>query len=193
MVRGSFASVFALALAAGAAASALAGPLPAAKTAHDRAAWRALLHWPAGCEQGWRESHGSGAGLSVEPAGNGGQLVLVDCDLAAYQGNTVFFLLDAAHHATGPLAFQVYEDPGNGHPRLKRETVILGVLTWARGSGVLTVFDKFRGPADCGVYSRFQLHDGRFVLIEARAKTACDGKPPFDPRRWPALPVPRPS
>src|SRR5258708_30954674 len=102
MVRGSFASVFALALAAGAAASALAGPLPAAKTAHDRAAWRALLHWPAGCEQGWRESHGSGAGLSVEPAGNGGQLALLGRDPPAYPGNTVVFFLDAAHPPTPP-------------------------------------------------------------------------------------------
>ncbi len=182
-------AVAVLALAVGASV-ALAGPLPGTASAHDRAAWRAILHWPSGCEQSWRLTHAIGAGVDIEPAGASGQLVTVSCYLGAYQGDALLFLIDPAKKTIGPLPLQMYRDPGNGHPRLTRETEILGILGFTRTTGILAVFDEFRGLGDCGIYSRYRLDGSRLVLIEAPAKTACDGKPPVTPQSWPKLPVP---
>jgi hypothetical protein len=92
---------------------------------------------------------------------------------------------------TGPLVLDVYIDPGNGHPVLRKDTAVLGVLEFDQATGTLTVFDKARGLGDCGIYSRYRLTGRRLVLIEARSKTACNGKPPLDPARWPKLPLSR--
>jgi Protein of unknown function (DUF1176) len=176
-------------LAAVAAAPAQAGPLPGAKTARDRAAWRAILHWPKSCEQGWQTgSHPPVAGVDLWPRSGGERLVAVTCFLGAYQGTTRFYLLDTSRRATS-LAFHVYYDPGSGKPTPIREQEILGVPVFTPRTGSLSVFDKARGPGDCGIYSTFRLSGARFVPVETHARTRCDGKPPYDPKRWPKLPL----
>src|SRR5207247_219198 len=79
--------------------------------------------------------------------------------------------------------------PG-GKPTPRRETQILGLTSFTPKTGDFTVFDKFRGPGDCGIYSAFALHGNALEPVEARAKVACDGKGPYDPARWPKLPLP---
>ncbi len=169
----------------GAAASA---SLPGVSTAHDRAAWRAILHWPTSCEQGWKATASPGAGMQLMKANGNLKLVAIECYPGAYQGDALLYLASPARKPVGPLKLQVYEDPGNGHVRLTTATTILGVLDFARATGTLTVLDKFRGLGDCGVFSTYRLEGSRLVLIEARAKTACNGKPPFSPERWRKLP-----
>ncbi len=88
--------------------AALAGPLPGAATAGDRAAWRSILHWPGSCEAGWRATGTQGAGIAL----------------------------------MSPV-------------------------------------------------STFRLAGDRFLPAGTRAKTACDGKPPYDPARWPRLATPK--
>lgn len=166
-----------------------ADTFPGTKTKADRAKWRAILHWPASCESSWRQV-GSFAGIVTWKTADGRRLVEVSCILGAYQGTFMLYLVDADKKAVGPLALHIYEDPGTGKPRPKRLTQILGTASFVPKTGVFTVFDKFRGPGDCGVFSTFKLTGGRFVPTEARAKLACDGKPPFDPARWPKLPLP---
>ncbi len=166
-----------------------AARLPAATSAGDRAAWRAILHWPSQCEGGWRATGSPGAGIELMPAGASGELVAVECFPGAYQGDAILYLVKTATRSSGPLRLEVYVDPGNGHPRLRPATVILGVLNFTAASRTLTVFDEYRGLGDCGIFSRYRLERGRFVLVEARAKSACNGKPPFSPERWPKLPV----
>jgi 4-amino-4-deoxy-L-arabinose transferase-like glycosyltransferase len=161
-------------------------PLPAAT---DRAAWRSLLHWPESCESAWKATGTTGAGLSLYPA-RPGTLVAVQCAPGAYQGDAMLFLVGGEGRIAGPLVADLYRDPGNGRPRLGKATVVLGELRFDRATSTLTVFDKARGIGDCGIYSRYRLAGGRLALIEARAKTDCDGKPPFDPTRWPKLPSP---
>ncbi len=178
-----------LALAASATA---APPLPGTKTAKERAAWRAILHWPSQCEQDWRTGgHPDNAGVELWQAPGGKHLVAVTCYLAAYQWTSTFYLVDSKRHATGPLSFHIYEDLGNGTPTLQRETKVLGVTLYTPKTRILSIFDKARGPGDCGIYSSFKLVGDRLPYV-ARAKTACDGKPPYDPRRWPKLPLPKP-
>jgi hypothetical protein len=179
-----------VAAALAAAVGATAAPLPAAKTSHDRAAWRSILHWPKTCEQGWVSTATPGSGIDLTPAGAAGVLVAVECFPGAYQGDAMLYLARSRSQTTGPLVFQVYEDPGNGHPHLVRATTILGVLTFSKSTGTLIVLDKYAGLGGCGIYSTYRLESGRFVLAAARSKPDCDGKQPYAPQRWPKLPVP---
>jgi uncharacterized protein DUF1176 len=179
-------------LAVAGASSAASGSLPGTKTAADRAAWRTILHWPTVCESTWRiAGTDAGAGIVVWPTASGKRLVEVDCSLGAYQGTAMFFLTTTDRHATGPLAFRIYRDPGSGRPRATRATELLGIFDFTPTTGRFVVFDKFRGPGDCGLFSTFRLVGSSFVPTEVRAKVACDGKPPYDPSKWPRLPVPK--
>jgi uncharacterized protein DUF1176 len=171
-------------------ATAQARPLPGVQTRADRAAWHWLLRWPASCERSWAKTGASGAGIQTWPAGHGVHLVAVRCFVGAYQGVSMLYLLPARGSAGSPLPFRIYVDRGDGVPRVQRTTAVLGVLSFHPRSGRLAVFDKARGIGDCGIYSVFGLRARVFVPVEARAKTACDGKPPFEPTRWPKLPLP---
>lgn len=177
-----------------AATAALAvAPPPGTQTPKDRAAWRAILHWPQSCEKDWRSTGNNFAsGIWVSPPDRSGKrLVGVTCYYGAYQGVSMLYLLRAGQKATGPLSMHIYEDPGSGKPAAKRLTRILGNLDFVPRTGRLVVFDKGRGLGDCGIFSVFKLTGDRFVPVEARAKLKCDGKG-GDPSRWPKLPLPSP-
>lgn len=168
-----------------------ADSLPGTKTAKDRADWRAILHWPTGCEKDWHlAGNTSAAGIVLHASAGGRRLVEVSCYLGAYQGTAMLYLVRPAFRPAGPLTLQIYVDPGSGVPTARTTTRLLGVLSFTPRTGQLVVFDKARGIGDCGIYSVFKLTGNRFVPTVARAKTKCDGKPPFDPRRWPKLPLP---
>jgi hypothetical protein len=167
-----------------------AAAFPGTTTRRDRAAWRSLLHWPASCERSWTAGGTPGAGIASWRAAAGARLVAVDCFLGAYQGVSILYLAGPGRQAAGPLRLRLYVDEGNGRPTARSETSVLGALSFDPGSRRLTVFDKARGLGDCGIYSVLRLRAGAFVPVESRAKTACDGRPPFDPRRWPRLPSP---
>lgn len=175
----------ALLVAALAGTAAAAGPFPGTKTAKDRAAWRAILKWPAGCEREWQSTSPDFAGVSTWQAG-ARKLVMVDCFLGAYQGTQVIYLVDAAKHKVGPMRLHLYVDTGNGKATPAYRTQILGIANFNPSTKRLVVLDKARGLGDCGFYSVFRLAGDRFVPVESRAKLACDGKG-ADPPRWPKL------
>lgn len=170
--------------------AAAASPFPGTKTAKDRAAWRAILHWPASCEREWQTTQPDFAGISTWNAG-ARKLVMVDCFLGAYQGVQMIYLVDSAKKVVGPARLHIYVDTGNGKPTLRYQTRILGVANFDPKTNRLVVFDKARGIGDCGFFSVFKLVGDRFLPVEARAKLACDGKG-ADPSRWPKLPTPAP-
>jgi Protein of unknown function (DUF1176) len=184
--------VFALAAVAVPSALAAGAGLPGTKTAKDRAAWRARVHWPAACEESWRSSGNPGiAGVSVWKLNAAVRLVEVSCSLGAYQGTEMLYFArtdDATRRP--PISLLIYEDSGTGKPTAKRRTLILGTMAFSLRTRQLNVLDKFRGAGDCGISSTFALEDDVFVPITVRAKLACNGKPPFDPARWPKLPLP---
>ncbi len=182
--------VVAVAMLAFAATAVGAQPLPGTKTKADRDAWRAMLDWPSSCERDWRTTGMPGAGLRAWKTSDGRRLVEVSCYFGAYQGVVMLYLVDLDRRVTGPLALRGYQDPGSGKLRPAKLTKILGYLVFAPKTGILTVFEKFRGLADCGLFSTFRLDGDAFTTVSVRAKTACNGKPPFDPTRWPKLPLP---
>jgi hypothetical protein len=158
--------------------------LPETTTAKDRAAWRAILRWPESCERSWDGTPGAGVGSW---RAGGGRLVGVDCTLGAYQGTSLLYLVGAHRSVAGPLRVSIYRDLGAGVPTAIRTSLVLGTLSFAHGR--LSVVDKARGVGDCGIYTVFELADGRLQQVDTRAKTSCDGKPPYDPARWPRLPL----
>jgi hypothetical protein len=181
-------TLVAVAAAIAASSAAAAGPLPGTTTGKDRAAWRAILHWPTQCERDWQTGHPPTSGVQVWRLASGKRLVGVTCILGAYQGTQRLYLVDANRKVT-PLAFHIYEDPGTGKPTAMRKVEILGVLDFAAATGKLELFDKARGIGDCGIYSVFHFNGTAFVPVVTRAKVACDGKSGGGPTRWPKLPL----
>jgi Protein of unknown function (DUF1176) len=172
-------------------ASATAAPpggFPGTKTAKDRAEWRAALHWSRACERDFGKAQY--AGIVVYATGTPKWLVAVTCTPGAYQGTQLLYLVDRGLNRIGPIPLHAYRDPGNGKPRVTRERQVLGTISFNRGTSRLVVLDKFRGAGDCGILSIFKLQKQRFYPLAVRAKVKCDGKPPFDPFRWPLLPLP---
>jgi hypothetical protein len=167
-----------------------ASPFPGTKTTADRTEWRKLLHWPSACENDWRRGREPYSGIVLQPTATVRWFVQAVCIQGAYQSTQLLYLVDRGLHAVGPISLHTYRDPGNGNPKLVRERYILGTLEFNPRTGRLVVFDKFRGIGDCGIYSVFQLKKTYFIPRAIRAKLNCNGKPPFDPKRWPSLPAP---
>jgi hypothetical protein len=182
--------VIALLLAAPASAVSPGG-FPGTKTAADRAEWRTTLKWSRSCERDWARAHAGSAGIVVYPTGTPTWLVAVTCSPGAYQGTHLLFLVDRGLNSTGPIPLHAYRDLGKGKPRPTRATRVLGTIDFNRVTSRLVVIDKFRGAGDCGILSVFRLQKDRFYPLAVRAKLNCDGKGPFDPFRWPLLPLPQ--
>ena len=176
-------------LLSGSASAAPPGGFPGTKTAKDRAEWRSALHWSGACERDFGKARY--AGVVVYATGTPKWLVAITCTPGAYQGSQLLYLVDRGLNRIGPIPLHVYRDPGNGKPRPTRTTMILGTISFNRGTSRLVVLDKFRGAGDCGILSIFRLQKQRFYPLAVRAKVGCDGKPPFDPFKWPLLPRPQ--
>jgi Protein of unknown function (DUF1176) len=168
-----------------------AGSFPGTKTAGDRAEWRSALDWARSCERDWERAHPASAGILVYPTGTPRWLVAVTCTPGAYQGTQLLYLVDRGLNSIGPIPLHAYRDRGRGKPRQTLETKILGTIDFNRGTSRLVVLDKFRGSGDCGILFVFRLQKNRFYPLAVRAKIDCDGKGPFNPFRWPLLPLPQ--
>jgi hypothetical protein len=183
-------TVIALLLAAPASADS-PGSFPGTKTAKDRAEWRSVLHWSRSCERDWASARAAYAGVVVYPTGTPRWLVSVTCSQGAYQGTQLLYLVDRGLNRIGPIPLHAYRDLGKGKPRPTRQAKVLGAIDFRRGTSRLVVLDKFRGAGDCGILSIFRLQKDRFYPLAVRAKLSCDGKGPFNPFRWPLLPLPQ--
>jgi hypothetical protein len=84
------------------------------------------------------------------------------------------------------LDFAWPADPEAPDPvALRRQKAVFG-RDWNPRRGVLTVWAKYRGMGDCGVFGRYRLSpEGETHLVELRTKTSCDGQG-TDPKAWPA-------
>jgi Protein of unknown function (DUF1176) len=178
-------------LLAGTASAVSPSGFPGTKTAADRAEWRSTLKWSRSCERDWARAHAASAGIVVYPTGTPRWLVAVTCSPGAYQGTHLLFLVDRGLNSTGPIPLHAYRDLGKGKPRPTRTARVLGTIDFNRETSRLVVIDKFRGAGDCGILSVFRLQNDRFYPLAVRAKLNCDGKGPFDPFRWPLLPLPQ--
>jgi hypothetical protein len=155
----------------------------------DRAAWRAQLKWPQDCEQSFDYPDKSFAGLAFFELSADRYLVQVTCTLGAYQGTSIFLLLDESRSPLESklLHFVDYEDSGDPGPnRLQKHTVteLTGTPEFDAEQKQLRLIDKFRGLGDCGFMSTYSFTKEQPELILFQAKLECDGKGPFNPREW---------
>jgi hypothetical protein len=68
---------------------------------------------------------------------------------------------------------------------LSRRKAVFG-RDWDARRGELTVWAKYRGMGDCGVFGRYGVSpEGEARLMELRTKTTCDGRG-TNPKAWPA-------
>lgn len=155
----------------------------------DRVAWRAALKWPQDCEESFDDSDKSLAGLEFFELSPKHYLVQVECAMGAYQGSYSFLLLDESHvpSASKLLKFVNYEDSGEAGPnRLQKEETaqLEGLAEFDAATKELSVFDKFRGPGDCGLLATYSFSNDQPTLVQLRGKLECDGKGPFEPKQW---------
>jgi hypothetical protein len=187
--------VMAVVLAAPAAGlSSVASALPGTTSKADRLAWQSLLHLPKSCVQTWQaqpNDYGTpmGAGVGVYSSASG-TLAVVTCEDFAYQESFLLYLLNSAHHVTGPISLHTYDTVGDGAlPTLARETLILGTYGF-KAPRTLTILLLGVGNGSCGIWSVFNLTGDRFVPVIARAENVCDAATtPRNPNDWPLLPA----
>ncbi len=155
-------------------------------TYEDRKAWRAALKWPDDCEEAFDYPDKNFGGIEVHGLSDRQYLVAVTCTLGAYQGYQLYYFYDET--ATGPaarlLTFESRESQDNDSLTEIRTTEVWGQPTFDEGSKELKVFNRFRGPGDCGILATYEFVNGEPRLKELRAKTACDGKDGGGPEKW---------
>lgn len=182
----------------GAVVAGVAGSARAARPGDAaRAQWRQALSWPSWCEDGYRTSFPDGdpdGGVDLRTLPDGRLLLVVGCGTGAYQGTSLLYDVQIPQSAppTGRLLrVPTYDTAGIRSVRLKRvtQTHATGLLTHSADNTLLTVFTKFRGLGDCGVWVRYRVATAALVPLVVRAKVRCDARPPFNPARWPRYPV----
>ncbi len=160
----------------------------------DRVAWRDVLKWPQDCEDSFKYADKSFAGLEFFELAANHYLVQVTCYLGAYQGASVFLLLDESHTPSDSklLTFANYEDSGAPGPdRLKKEeeTQLTGTPEFDADTKQLRVINKFRGLGDCGFVATYSFSKQEPALVSLQAKLDCDGKA-SNPKEWKKIPPP---
>jgi hypothetical protein len=105
-------------------------------------------------------------------------LVVVQCFLAAYQGNYEFFLYspNAKGNQAKRLTITEFTENPKGKPNRVERPSIGGLPTFDPKQRILTVQTKYRGVGDCGATGRYRLENNALKLLDFKAKFACDGK-----------------
>jgi hypothetical protein len=157
----------------------------------DRAAWRAVLKWSDDCESGFAVRDDGSAGLDFYPLRDRTSLVHVICAPGAYQGSQSYYLLDerTSPPSAKPIEFTTWEAAGPEGKTLERRqtTELTGNAEFTATTQELAVFNRYRGPGDCGSYAVYRIANGKAEVREFRAKLECDGEGAEHPERWPKI------
>src|SRR5579859_6651102 len=94
-------------------------PQPTSKTpAETRAHWRAILHWSDDCESSWLNNPPlvkSQTGLDINQLNNDEFVVLVTCDVAAYQKNVAVYYYNQSQKVIKPQQFLTMDENAHHH------------------------------------------------------------------------------
>jgi hypothetical protein len=160
-------------------------------TREGRQAWRRALPWPGECEEAFAAADPAHGGVTFHELARGRYLVQVDCAPGAYQGSQVYLLYDETRRppAARLLTFRFPSSPDGERLEWSETAEVWGTPELNRAEGELTIFNKSRGPGDCGILVAYDFADGLPVLRELRAKLACDGRLANQPERWDEVPL----
>ena len=162
-------------------------------TCADRKAWYRRIEWSSECEDAYERTAIRGsAGITFHGIGGGRSVLMVVCTLGAYQGYASYFLLDGKHggaQAFEALRFRSYLSPRDGILKPVVVTDLWGNAEFDDARAELVVHNRYRGPGDCGLLTRYGFPGGHAVVVEVRAHPVCDGKE-TDPAKWPRVSPP---
>ena len=105
--------------------------------------------------------------------------VVLQCFLAAYQGNYEFLIVNQQPAAKKPvtkLTVTEFRENQAGKMQKVESSSIGGLPTYDPKRRVLAVYSKYRGLGDCGSQAKYQVENTGLKLLEFKAKLACDGK-----------------
>jgi len=142
--------------------------------------------WPRAL---WED--GGKSEIRFMPLGGGRFLVEIRCFAAAYNVEFIYAIYDERRRPVHAefLWFRAYRMQ-DGRP-VDEFTPYVYARSFNAKTRELVALAKYRGMGDCGEFSRYILRGDTFVLTEFRAKTECDGKGIFQPRKGLAQPSPR--
>jgi hypothetical protein len=115
----------------------------------------------------------------VHKLGNQQYFVIVQCFLAAYQGNYEFLLVNQQPGAKKPitkLTVTEFRENEAGKIQKAEASSIGGLPTYDPKQRLLTINSKYRGLGDCGSRAKYKVETNKLRLVEFKAKFACDGK-----------------
>jgi hypothetical protein len=162
-------------------------------TCADRKAWYRRIGWSSECEKAYDTSAiRDSAGITFHGIGGGRSLLVVVCTLGAYQGYANYFVLGGKHGGARPfeaLRFRSYVSPRDGLLNPVVVTDLWGDAEFNDAHEELVVHNRYRGPGDCGLLTRYAFPGGHAVVVEIRAHPVCDGKE-TDPGKWPRVSPP---
>jgi hypothetical protein len=105
--------------------------------------------------------------------------VVLQCFLAAYQGNYEFLLVNQQPRAKKPvtkLTVTEFVENQAGKVQKVESSSIGGLPTYDPKQRMLTINSKYRGLGDCGSQAKYKVQNTGLKLLEFKAKFACDGK-----------------
>lgn len=149
-------------------------------TLEDRAAWRALVHWPEECEAAFEQSHaGTAAGLEFHALSEGLTLLGVVCAAGSYQPSSVFLRVDerVSPPSAAMLTFATYESDNGESLTRTQETEVWGETAFLAEDKALVVLRVSRQSGDCGTWARYEMDGAAPRLTELWARFPCPAEP----------------
>lgn len=105
--------------------------------------------------------------------------VVLQCFLAAYQGNYEFLIVNQKSAAKKPvtkLTVTEFRENQAGKVEKVESSSIGGLPIYDPKQRVLVINSKYRGLGDCRSQAKYKVQNTGLKLLEFKAKFACDGK-----------------
>ena len=164
-------------------------------TQADRAAWFAILQWPAELEAFYQETRfaeDDDGFMALYPVDATTSLVEVVIAPGAYQFSYLYLLYDEASGKATLLEFPWYSLDGDDEVFGRVETELVGLPTFDEETAELEIFSRWRGVGGCGTLQRYRVTADGAAHIETRAQTCqvadeAGDEMILEPWRWPVI------
>ncbi len=140
-----------------------------------RSEWREVLEWPNDCEEAFMASYfAEGSGVEPIVAKDGSSVIAVLCAAGAYQSSFMYYALDSvADSDPALLEMPVYLSPDGRQLDYMRQTEVWGEPYFIPGLNQFTILNLSRQTRDCGIWTRYNLHDGQVEVDELWVQLPC--------------------